>query len=142
MQLAAVRVLAYYGAAGNIARCVGAVEETRGMAEEFISEPITPVAGTFDPGGMTRGEPGLPQRFVWRNTEYTLAAVLEAWKEDGSCRHGSGERYLRKHWFRIQTEQGPRMRIYFERQARSKGQSKTRWWLDTIDRDGPSTDST
>ncbi len=106
-------------------------------SEEFISEPIKPVEGTFDPGGMTRGEPGVPQRFVWRDTEYTLAAVLEAWKEDGPCRSGGGEMYLRKHWYKIQTEQGPRMTIYFERQARSKGQAKVRWWLYTIEREKP-----
>jgi len=102
--------------------------------EEFISEPIQPVAGTFDAGGMTRGEPGLPERFVWRDAEYTLAAVLEAWKEDGPCRSG-GEMYLRKHWYKIQTTQGPRMTIYFERQARSKRHSKARWWLYTIERE-------
>jgi len=103
--------------------------------EEFVSEPIKPVAGTFDAGGMTRGEPGLPQRFVWRDKEYTLAAVLEVWKEDGPCRSGGGEMYLRKHWYKIQTEQGPRMTIYFERQARSKRHSKARWWLYTIERE-------
>jgi len=107
------------------------------MTEEFISEPIQPVAGTFDTTGMTRGEPGLPQRFVWRDQEYTVAAVLEVWKEDGPCRHGSGEMYLRKHWFKIATAQGPRMTLYFERQARSKRESKMRWWLFTIDRDKP-----
>ena len=104
------------------------------MAEEFVSEPIQPVAGTFDPAGMARGEPGLPQRFVWRDTEYSVAAVLEVWKEDGPCHHGSGEKYLRKHWFKILTDQGPRMTIWFERQARSKRQSKARWWLYTVDR--------
>jgi len=107
------------------------------MAEEFVSEPIQPVAGTFDTTGMTRGEPGLPQRFVWRDQEYTVAAVLEVWKEDGPCRHGSGEQYLRKHWFKIATAQGPRMTLCFERQARSKRQSKMRWWLFTIDRETP-----
>ncbi len=65
------------------------------------------------------------------------AAVLEAWKEDGPCRHGSGEMYLRKHWFKILTEQGPQMTIYFDRQARSKRQSKARWWLYTIERERP-----
>jgi len=107
------------------------------MTEEFVSEPIQPVAGTFDTTGMTRGEPGLPQRFAWRDTEYTVAAVLEVWKEDGPCRHGSGERYLRKHWFKIATEQGPRMTLYFERQARSTRRGKMRWWLYTIDREEP-----
>lgn len=106
------------------------------MAEEFVSEAIEPVAGTFDTAGMVRGEPGLPQRFMWRGTEYSVAAVLQVWKEDGPCRHGSGEMYLRKHWFKIATEQGPEMTLCFERQARSKAQNKMRWWLFTIDRDG------
>ena len=105
------------------------------MAEEFVAELIHPVAGTFDPAGMARGEPGLPQRFVWRDTEYSVAAVLEVWKEDGPCHHGSGEQYLRKHWFKILTAQGPRMTLWFERQARSKSQRKARWWLYTIDRE-------
>ena len=107
------------------------------MTEEFVSEPVKPVAGTFDTTGMTRGEPGLPQRFVWRDREYTVAAVLEVWKEDGPCRHGSGEMYLRKHWFKIATEQGPRMTLYFERQARSRQPRKMRWWLFTVDREKP-----
>jgi hypothetical protein len=107
------------------------------MPEEFVSEPIEPVAGTFDTTGMTRGEPGLPQRFVWRDTEYTVAQVLEVWKEDSPCRHGSGEMYLRKHWFKVATEQGPIMTLYFERQARSRPQRKTRWWLFTIERERP-----
>ena len=100
--------------------------------EQFISEPIKPVTDTFDRTGMVRGEPGLPQRFVWRDTEYVVADVIEAWKEDGPCKSGSAERYLRKHWFRITTEQGVEMTLYFERQPRSKGQSKARWWLYTI----------
>jgi hypothetical protein len=104
------------------------------MPEEFVGEAIRPVAGTFDPRAMVRGEPGVPQRFVWRDQEYTVAAVLEVWKEDGPCRHRSGEMYLRKHWFQILTKQGPQMTIWFERQARSRPQNKTRWWLYTIDR--------
>ncbi len=109
------------------------------MAEEFVSEAIKPVAGTFDTSGMTRGEPGLPQRFVWRDKEYGVAAVLQVWKEDGACHHGSGEMYLRKHWYKIATVQGPQMTLYFERQARSKRENKARWWLYTVDRE-PSLD--
>ncbi len=100
--------------------------------ERFISEPIQPVEGTFDPTGMTRGEPGLPQRFTWRDDEYAVTEVLEVWKEDGPCKSGSTEQYLRKHWFRVATEQGAEMTLYFQRQPRSKRQSKTRWWLYTI----------
>lgn len=102
------------------------------MSKEFVSEPIKPVADTFDLTGMTRGEPGLPGRFIWRDKEYAVANVLETWKELGPCRSGSPERYLRKHWFKVRTEDGLEMTIYFERQARAKRQNKTRWWLYTI----------
>lgn len=102
------------------------------MSEEFISEPIEPVAGTFDTAAMTRGEPGLPERFKWRDEEYAVAEVLEAWKETGPCRSGGPEQYLRKHWYKIRTDSGFEMTLYFERQTRSKIRNKTRWWLYTI----------
>ena len=101
--------------------------------EKFISESITPVPGTSDTTAMTRGEPGLPGRFLWRGQEYEVAAVGEVWKESGPCRSGSSEQYLRKHWFKFETTQGLKMTVYFERQARSQRQNKTRWWLYTIE---------
>lgn len=102
------------------------------MAEDFVSEAIEPVAGSFDTAGMSRAEPGLPSRFVWRGRAYEVADVLEVWKESGPERGGGPERYLRKHWWKIRTTDGLEMTIYFERQARSKQQNKTRWWLFTI----------
>ena len=102
------------------------------MGAEFISEPIEPVPGTFDTAAMTRGEPGLPGRFVWRDKEYAVADVVETWQQLGPGKGGGPQRYLRKHWFKIRTEEGLEMTIYFERQARAKRQSKTRWWLYTI----------
>jgi hypothetical protein len=102
------------------------------MNEKFISEPIKPLAETFQTAAMTRGEPGLPERFVWRDTEYAVAEVLEAWKETGPCRSGGPEKYLRKHWYKIRTADGLIMTLYFERQARTKSQDKIRWWLYTI----------
>ena len=104
------------------------------MSEEFISEPIEPVAGTFDTSAMTRGEPVLPERLKWRDKEYTVAEVVEAWKEVGPGRSGGNEKYLRKHWFRIRIEDGLEMIVYFERQARSKRRKKVRWWLYTVSR--------
>ena len=104
------------------------------MGEEFISEPIKPVEGTFDPAGMTRAEPGLPGRFIWRGTEYVVVDVIEVWKESGPCKSGGPEQYLRKHWYKIKTDIGLEMTLYFERQARSKSQSKARWWLYTIEK--------
>ncbi len=107
------------------------------MPERFVSEPIQPEAGTFDATGMTRGEPGLPKQFTWRDQQYTVAEIIEAWKEDGPCRNGSPEMYLRKHWYRVRTAEGPEMTIYFERQARSKQHNKKRWWLYTVGSEEP-----
>ena len=104
------------------------------MVEQFVSEAIKPVAGSCDAAAMSRGAPGLPAGFVWRGKEYTVTDVVEAWKESGPCRSGGGERYLRKHWWRIRTGNGVEVVVYFERQARSKGQDKTRWWLYSVDR--------
>ncbi len=112
------------------------------MSEEFISESIAPVAGSFKTAAMTRGEPALPAGFVWRDRQYEVAEVIEAWKETGPCRSGGGEQYLRKHWYKIRTGDGLGMTIYFERQPRSKSSSpardalrrKARWWLYTLER--------
>jgi len=104
------------------------------MRDEFISEAIEPVEGTFDATGMTRGEPGLPRRFVWREMEYQIADVLEKWKESSPCKSGSSEMYLRKHWFKIKCSDGSEMVIYFQRQPRLKSNNKKRWWLYTIKR--------
>lgn len=100
------------------------------MTDRFVGEPLTPLEVTFVSSSMAAGKPGLPERFTWKGGTFGVAEVLEEWKEAGDCRHGSGERYLRKHWFRIKTTSGEEMKIYFERQARSKGGS--RWRLYTI----------
>lgn len=99
--------------------------------KEFISEPIFPVAGSFDVSAMTAGEPGLPARFTWRGAEHEVARVLESWKTVGPCRHGSGEKYVRRHWFRVVTTDGSEMELYFDRQPRVR-QKTQRWWLATI----------
>ena len=109
------------------------------MEEEFVSEPIKLVAGTFDIVGMTRGEPGLPGRFIWRDKKYAVAEVLEKWKESGCCKSGSSEMYLRKHWFRVRCTNGLEMTIYFERQPRTKVGNKMRWWLYTVKGNGMNT---
>jgi hypothetical protein len=98
-------------------------------AEQFISEPIVVLSGPADGAAMARGEPGLPSIFTWRDQRFEIVEVLERWKESGACRHGSGERYLRKHWYKVRTDDQQIMTLYFERQARSKSQSKKRWWL-------------
>ena len=102
--------------------------------EQFIGESIKPVEGTMDAAAMSGGDPGFPGKFTWRRREYAVAEVLEKWKEAGNSREGPGEQYRRKHWFRIRTVDGTEMKVYFERQARSKSQRKSRWWLYTVTR--------
>ena len=46
---------------------------------------------------------------------------------------GSREQYLRKHWLKIRTKDHQIMTLYFDRQARSVGQQKHRWWLYTLE---------
>ena len=103
--------------------------------EEFMSESITPVAGTFDTKTMARGEPGLPTRFVWRHVEYTVAQIIGKWKETSPCRSGGKEKYVRKHWYKIKTTNDRIMQIYFERKPLSKRKSKIRWWLYSISKE-------
>jgi len=102
------------------------------MTEEFVSEAIQPVAETIDVAPMAIGEPGLPRQFRWRTRTIHIARVLRTWRETGPCHHGSGEKYVRKHWFEVLTDAGERLKIYFERQARSR-KDRSRWWLYTID---------
>ncbi len=107
------------------------------MPDSFVSEPITPVEACFDTGGMARGEPGLPQKFRWRNKEYAVAEVLERWKEHGDCANGSGERYVRKHGFRIRTTDGLVLKLYFQRSfGRAKVKATSRWWIYSVEAGG------
>jgi hypothetical protein len=103
------------------------------MAEQFISAAIQPVAETLDAARMSAGEPGLPRQFRWGSQTIEIVQVLKTWRETGPCRHGSGEQYVRKHWFEVLTDSGDTMKIYFERQPRSK-KNKRRWWLFTIEK--------
>ena len=103
-----------------------------GVKARFVSEQLRPVAGSMDTAQMARARPGLPRRFMWRDKEYAVAEVLQTWTETSPCSHGSGERYVRKHWFELRTTDGSEMKIYFERQAKSKRQHKRRWWLYTL----------
>ena len=98
--------------------------------ESFVGEGIVPECQSFCTSGMATGKPGLPLSFSWRGKRFSIVEVLEEWKDCGDCRHGSGERYIRKHWFRVRTTEAQEMRIYFERQGRSSGGS--RWRLYSI----------
>jgi phosphoribosylglycinamide formyltransferase-1 len=100
------------------------------MNADFIGDPLTPIGGAADAARMAAGEPGLPRQFDWRGETIDVSTVVRSWREVGPCTHGSDERYVKKHWFEIDTPLG-RMTVYFERQSRG-GSKKQRWWLYTM----------
>lgn len=103
------------------------------MPTHFISEAIKPKVDAIDTSRMAVGEPGLPKEFVWRGETVQVAQVIRTWRETGPCHHGSGEMYVRKHWYEVVTTSGERMKIYFERQSRPGASKKDRWWLFSVE---------
>lgn len=107
------------------------------MADSFVSEVITPLEESFDTRGMARGEPGLPRKFRWRKKEWNVAEVLEQWKEHSDCVHGSGERYVRKHGYRVRTTNNWIFKIYFLRSfGKAKFRTTSRWWIYGVESSG------
>jgi hypothetical protein len=98
--------------------------------EEFVSEPIMPGSGTFETAPMAAGLPGLPRWFTWRSTRHDVAEVLEAWKASGpEIGRLGGERYLRRHYFRLRMADGAVWVVYFVRHTPRNGSAKRRWFL-------------
>jgi phosphoribosylglycinamide formyltransferase-1 len=106
------------------------------MDQQFVSQCITPKAATASASEASLGRPALPQRFVWGDDEFEVKQVVRAWRDAGACRSGGGERSVRKQWWEVVTTDDRTMRLYFERQARSRDK-RARWWLYSV---GESTD--
>jgi len=102
------------------------------VRERFVSEEIRPLPGHFDSTRMSAGEPGLPERFLWRDEEIAVAALLESWKQLSPRTRDGDDRYLRRHWYRIRSSDGREMKLYFERKARPGGRMGPRWYLYTL----------
>lgn len=103
--------------------------------EEFVSEAVTPHAGTFGAAAMAGGLPGLPGGFNWRGASYEVAAELESWKQSGpEVGRMSGERYLRRHYFRLRMSDQSVWTVYFVRQTPRSGSPKRRWFLYAVER--------
>lgn len=101
------------------------------LHEELVSEPIKPLK-PFDVASMESGEPGMPIRFAWRSDHYEVKRVIHRWSKTGPCLSGSDERYVRRHYYHIETTDGVEMTLYFERRMRSNAPAGLRWWLYTI----------
>ena len=99
--------------------------------DRFIGKVIKPPAGAFLTGPMVTGEPSPPTEFNWQGRTYHLKTIVRRWKEHAPCRNGSGERYLRRHWYRVETREGPVMTLYFDRQPRPGRKPTERWCLYT-----------
>lgn len=96
-------------------------------ADQFISEPLIPEAGTADAFAMVRGEPGLPRSFRWRDAPLVIERVLGAWKTNAEA--GEGRAYLRRHWYKVSVTDGRVLTLYCLRQAKP---GEPRWWLYTV----------
>ncbi|MBN1870443.1 MAG: cytoplasmic protein [Candidatus Omnitrophica bacterium] len=83
---------------------------------------------SLDTSRMSAGEPGLPKEFTWRKETVAVKKVLRHWRTAGPCRHGSGEMYLRKHWYEIETASGKTMKVYFQKPTKGKGKDAG-WWV-------------
>lgn len=92
----------------------------------FVSAPLTPK----EEGFVTVADgsaPPIPSGFAWKEGEFHITAVLRAWRSSKSDR---GDTYLKRHWFELQTAEGSRIQVYYDREAR-KGAAH--WWLYTIE---------
>ena len=103
----------------------------RDTGERFISEAIVPAAATCDTALMAQGGPGLPREFLWRGEALAIKSIVRSWNDTGRCRNGSGEQYVRKHWFEVISDRDEVMKVYFDRQPRG-GARAPRWWLFSV----------
>lgn len=104
------------------------------MAAEFISEPIIPERGTADVSAMSTGLCGLPASFTWRERQYVIRRVLESWKRSEAEGHRpGGERYYRRHYYRVIVDTGEIMTIYAVRKLKPGESRKNRWQLYTVE---------
>lgn len=103
---------------------------------EFVSEWIQPRGGAFDTQAMAAGTPGLPRAFEWRAETFEVAETLGAWKESGpEVGRLHGERYLRRHYWRLRMADGAVWTVYFVRLAPRGGSAKRRWFLYEIEQE-------
>lgn len=103
---------------------------------EFVSEPVKPDAGSADAAAMATGVPGLPTGFVWREQHYEIRELLASWKHSEPYNHrAGGDRYYRKHYFKVRVLTGEVMTLYALRHMKAGENAKKRWWLQSIERE-------
>ncbi len=92
----------------------------------FISRPIAPAGDAFVTPA-TGSEPPVPAAFTWEGRTLNVNQVVRTWR---SIKGDRGDNYLKRHWFELETAEGHRIEVYFDREAR---RGAPQWWLYTID---------
>ncbi len=96
------------------------------MGRRFVSRPLEPAGEGFITAA-TGSEPPVPRAFAWDGRTLEIAGVLRRWR---STKNDRGDTYLKRHWFELRTEDGARIEVYYDREAR---RGAAQWWLYTID---------
>lgn len=94
------------------------------MLPDFL--PLHIPRGAFSVGEASRGEPAPPTRVMWNGVERAVTRVVHRPRTTGRDRGGSRERYVDRHWFELELEDGTRLEVYFMRRVRSR--TEPRWW--------------
>jgi hypothetical protein len=106
----------------------------------FIGEQIKV---EFDTDPTWEKIPGCPDRFVWRDEEYHIAAVLTEWCDyrrrgrmarNMSPAHAAtasirGSWGVGRTYFRVRTESGRVFDLYYDRSPRGADDRKGQWFL-------------
>jgi nucleotidyltransferase/DNA polymerase involved in DNA repair len=96
-------------------------------AARLVSEALTPAEGWFDTDGMSRGEPGLPAAFRWKERLCRVQQRLRSWKQVRP--EPTGQMYLRRHYYELLMDDGSTWTVYCLRQAGRPGHAAPRWFL-------------
>ncbi|MBV9233345.1 MAG: hypothetical protein JO030_04825 [Candidatus Eremiobacteraeota bacterium] len=91
-----------------------------------MSRPLVP-DGEELLTAATGSEPPVPRAFLWDERRLVVAGVLRRWR---TSKNDRGDTYLKRHWFELESADGARLEVYFDRDAR---RGSSHWWLYTID---------
>lgn len=114
------------------ARLVRGISDASRTGSEFVSEPIRPLSGTFEAVVMAQGSPGLPEGFVRKGQTVIIGRSLGAWKQ-ARPEPGSGELYVRRHYYRLRMDDGTTWVVYCLRGSTRPGSGGQRWFLHTVE---------
>lgn len=92
---------------------------------KFVSRPLEAAADGFVTPA-SGSQPPIPRVFRWDERTLVVTAVLRSWR---STKEDRGDRYLKRHWFELETACGLRLEVYYDRDAR-RGVSP--WWIYTV----------